>query len=236
MVLKKIFIFGFPHSGTTILRTIISHAPKVYTIIEETFLIDQLIKKVDLADYDFVLFKNPVMRQDYFQQSFFDVNKIFIIRNPLFAISSYNTRHKDKINEHFRKNVVDCYLEMAHAYLYYQKNIIPNLYFIKYEDIFSDNFLIIKNILSKIGIEFTDDIFDNKKYKNISHKNQNLSDVPTTRPNDSDHEELRFYQVNQELKNNNDFNKIHLSKCQLERIFNNEDVNKIYPDIKNFAI
>jgi hypothetical protein len=235
MGFKKIFIFGFPHSGTTILRTIISHIPKVYTVIEETFLIDRSIEKVELADYDYVLFKNPVLRREYFQKSFHDVNKIFIIRNPLFVISSYNSRHKDKINDYFKKNVVDCYLEMARAYLYYQKNTIPNLYFLRYEDMFNDNFSIIKNILSKIDLEFTEDIFDNKKYKNISHKNQNLSNIPTTKPSDLDHEELRLYQVNQELRNNNDIGKIRLSSCQLERILKNQDVNEIYPDIKNFT-
>ena len=232
--MKKIFIFGFPHSGTTILRTILGHIPKIYTVLEETPSVDHLLDQINEKEYECILFKNPVMRREYFQEYYHEINKIFIIRNPLFAISSYNTRHKNKSNDHFKKNVADCYLEMAKLYLYYQNKEIPNLYFVKYEDIFENNFLILKDILNKIGLKFTDSIFNNKEYKNISHKNQETSNIPNFRPDDEDHENLRFYQVNQEFNNNNKLEKINLSKCQLDRILNDESTNQIYPDLLDF--
>jgi hypothetical protein len=232
--MKKILIFGFPHSGTTILRTILGHIPKIYTVLEETPSVDHLLDQINSKEYEYVLFKNPVMRREYFQKNYHEINKIFIIRNPLFTISSYNARYKKKSNDQFKKNVVDCYLEMAQSYLYYQDKKIPNLHFIKYEDIFENNFLTLKDILNKIGLKFTDNIFNNKEYKNISHKNQETSKIPNFRPDDEDHDNLRFYQVNQEFNNNNKLEKIYLSKYQLDRILNDESTNQIYPELLDF--
>ena len=43
---KKIIIFGFPHSGTTILRNIISHIENVYEIVDEVSKIDDNIEPI----------------------------------------------------------------------------------------------------------------------------------------------------------------------------------------------
>ena len=51
-MVKKIIIFGFPHCGTTILRTILSHIPEVYEIVYETEYIDEKeIKKCNKKTY-----------------------------------------------------------------------------------------------------------------------------------------------------------------------------------------
>lgn len=78
---------------------------------------------------------------------------------------------------------------------------------------FVDNFILLKKILINIGLDFNDNIFNNQKYKNISHENQSLKEIPKNCPKDSDHKQLRLYQVNQPFKNMNDINKIYLSPC-----------------------
>lgn len=229
--MEKIFIFGLPHNGTTILRTIIGHIPRVRTIIQETYKQDHKIESEDLFDY--ILFKYPSIRRDYFKESYQDVHKIFIIRHPILSISSYNKRHIDKYlnDKKFIENAIKCWLEAAHAFNYYQDKNINRLHFIRYEDMFVDNHVHLKRILSNIGLQFTDEIFDNTKYQNFSHKNQNFNQVPKEKPEDTDHVKLRLYQVNQEFKNNNTNENILVNEIQFEKIINDKNVKAIYPDI-----
>ena len=45
---KKVIIFGFPHSGTTILRNIISHIENVFDIVKsEIFLISSQAQELE---------------------------------------------------------------------------------------------------------------------------------------------------------------------------------------------
>lgn len=229
--MEKIFIFGLPHSGTTILRTIIGHIPRVRTIIEETYKLQHKIESEDLFDY--ILIKYPSIRRDYFKESYQDVHKIFIIRNPILSISSYNKRHIKKYlnDEKFIENATKCWLEAAHAFKYYQDKNINRLHFLRYEDMFVDNYFHLKRTLSNIGLQFTDEIFDNTKYQNLSHKNQNFNQVPKEKPKDVDHQKLRLYQVNQEFKNNNTDRDILINETQLDKIVNDKNVKAIYPEI-----
>lgn len=230
--MEKIFIFGLPHSGTTILRTIIGHIPRVHTILEETCSPNH---QLNSNAYDYSVFKYPILKSDYFKEKYQDIHKIFIIRNPIFFLSSYNRRHNPDLSNHlFIENTTKCYLEAAYAYNYYQDKNINRLYFIKYEDMFIENFYKLKNLLLKIGLKFTDEIFDNKKYKNLSHKNQNIDQIPKNKPKDTDHEKLRLYQVNQEFKNYN--SEILIEKNQLNIIMKDHNVKKIYPDLDSFVI
>jgi hypothetical protein len=225
--MQKIFIFGLPHSGTTILRTIIGHIPKIYTVLKET----SPNNFYNNENYDYILFKNPILKSEYFKDDYRDIHKIFIIRNPIFSISSYVKRHKKQKNkEDFIENAIKCHIEAAEAYLYYQNKNINKLYLIRYEDMFIDNFILLKEILSKIGLDFDDNIFDNQKYKNISHENQSYEQVPNQCPGDNKHKELRLYQVNQPFKNMNDINKIFLNDYQINKIISNESIKKLYPD------
>ena len=91
---KKIIIFGFPHSGTTILRNIISHIENVYEIVDEVSLIND---KIDYTNYKFVLCKYPyLINENELLTTYYDYIKIFIIRNPLYVFSSLNKRFENK--------------------------------------------------------------------------------------------------------------------------------------------
>jgi hypothetical protein len=209
---QKIIIFGFPHSGTTILRSIISHIEDVEEILGEVDSINRKsVKKYVVCKYPFTLDK-------FFTSDYKNYIKIFITRNPLYVFSSLNKRFNYKIpNNHS----IDEYFKTIDKFVYYKKNPKENLYTIKYEDMFVNNYEKLKNILDSIGFEYTDKIFDNSIYTNRFFR-KNIND-----PNIK----LRTIQINEEFKMKNDPSKIDLSDDQMKILTTNEKVQGLYQEI-----
>lgn len=232
---KKIIIFGFPHSGTTIMRCIIGHIENVHEIIDEVSIIDD--NNSDYTNYDFVVCKYPyLINENELLTNYSDYIKIFIIRNPLYIFSSLNKRFE---NKRFENNVfmydahsIDKYIETIKEFNKFKNNKnINNLYLIKYEDIFEDNYKNLKYIFDKIGFNYNDIIFDNSKYENkVQHQN-NLK-IPSTKPLPSCHNEYRLFQINQSLNNNNDKNKINLTETQEKILTTDINILEAYPENK----
>ena len=85
--MKKILICGFPHCGTTILKSIIGHCEDVLEIVDETMKINN-----KSSDKPFIICKWPFAKDVFFNKPYEDYIKIFIIRNPLYVFSSLNKR------------------------------------------------------------------------------------------------------------------------------------------------
>lgn len=235
---KKIIIFGFPHSGTTILRCIISHIKNVYEIVNETKKIDN--NNSDYANYNFVLCKWPyLINENELLTEYSDYIKIFIIRNPLYIFSSLNKRFDNTVNIH--KNVehehsINKYIETVKEFNKFKNNNnINNLFLIKYEDIFEDNYKNIKYIFDKIGFIYNDTIFDNSKYKNNVQYGNNLQ-IPNEIPLNSSHTEYRLFQINQPFKNNNDINKVTLKENQVKILTTDINILEAYPENNLFVL
>jgi len=233
--MKKIIIFGFPHCGTTILRAIIGHIEEVYEIIGET-------KKININESEilktnpekkYILCKDPYIDNNFYTAKYSDYIKIFILRNPLYVISSINRRFKNKkiINNHSLSEYIKT------CKLFNKKNEenekINNLYHIKYEDLFDNNYQNLKDLFNKIGFNYTDDIFDNSKYTNFSHVHikQNPSSIKNVKYTDVNHDFFRNMQINEPFVNNNTPDKINLKDSQIKEIINNQDILELYPNI-----
>jgi hypothetical protein len=229
---KKIIIFGFPHCGTTILRSIIGHIDNVYEIVNEVQYIDD--NNIDYINYNFVLCKHPfLINKNTLLTTYSDYIKIFIIRNPLYVFSSLNKRFKYNTLDTIHS--IDKYIDTIKEFNSF-KNIknIDNLFLIKYEDMFERNYKNIKYIFDKIGFNYNDDIFDNSKYINKVQFYINLT-IPKKIPPDHDHCEYRLFQINQKFENQNDNNKIDLTKEQYQIITTDINILKTYPENKLFS-
>ena len=217
---QKILICGFPHCGTSILKSIIGHIEDVEEIYNE---ITVITKK---SDKKFILGKWPFTHDDFFGKKYKDYIKIFIIRNPLFVFSSLNKRFNYKIpNDH---NFV-CYINTLTKFIKYKTNPEKNIYTIRYEDLFKNNYDELKKILNDIGFQYDDSIFDNSKYTNVLNGARLLD----KKPQNNDHKHYRTWQINQPFISNNDISKLDLNEDQIEKIVNNQYVLQIYPDIKS---
>jgi tRNA G46 methylase TrmB len=228
---KKIIIFGFCHSGTSILKSIIGHCKDVHEIIDETNLINTKNINLNNLNKKFILCKTPFFKEEYLSDKYNDYIKIFIIRNPLWIYSSLNKRYDynlpDKVS--FKR-----YINILDKFIYYKNNQIQNLHLIKYEELFTDNYKNIKNILNLIGLQYTNDIFKNELYDNniIS----SIKDKPIIVPKNNQHELYRTWQINQPFINNNTLDKLNLQQKQIDEIINNNLVNILYPNNKKIDI
>ena len=203
---QKIIICGFPHSGTTILKSIIGHIDEVEEIYKETQKINAKTNK------KFILCKSPFTFEKFFKKEYDNYIKIFIIRNPVYIFSSLNKRFNHNIPDH---HSFDIYLNTIKLFIKYKNNNHKNIYTIKYENIFNNNFQELKNILNNIGITANDNIFDNSKYINISHPGVILEN---NKPKNIQHSKYRTWQINQPFKSNNDISKIDLTEQQKQII------------------
>ena len=220
---KKIIIFGFPHTGTTILRSIIGHIENVYEIVDEVSKIDD---NIDYINYNFVLCKWPyLINENTLLTEYSDYIKIFIIRNPLYVFSSLNKRFENTIPD--INHTINKYIDTIKQFNYFKNTkSIDNLFLIKYEDIFENNYKNIKYIFDEIGFNYNDDIFDNSKYINKVQHGNNLTIPPKTPPN-VNHTKYRLFQINQNFENTNDNNKIDLTNEQYQILTTDINIKSI---------
>lgn len=225
-MVKKIIVFGFAHSGTTILKSIIGHIENV----EEIYPEQKIIKPSQLkTDKKYIVCKWPEVLPIFFESLYQDYIKVFITRDPRWVFSSLNRRDNPKMllkyNFHsYRKNI-----QLFNEYRNSTK--ISNLYTIKYEDMFENNFSNLKQIFQSIGLSHDDTIFDNKLFKNICNKKGDS--VPKQKPDEKKHGHFRKWQINQPISNMNDPQKIVLTEDQRQQILSSQSIQQIYPNINN---
>ena len=219
--MQKIIVFGFPHCGTTILRSIIGHCQEVFQICDE-------IKKIKMnTDKPFIVCKYPFMDSNFFTKEYDDYIKIFIIRNPLFVYTSINKRfiksiphdyhllNYEKVVQQFIKcrkeniqiftqlNMKNCLIIITAIYVIYWIPLVLTITMI---------FLIMHYLEIKFLIIF--------------------KVIPKDVPRNADHNNYRMYQINQPIENFNNENAIDLKPDQINYIKKSNIINELYPDIK----
>jgi len=216
---KKIVICGFPHCGTSILKSILGHIEDVEEIQHECKEINKSSNK------NFILCKWPFTNNEFFSEKYKDYIKIFIIRNPLFVFSSLNKRFNYNIPNNHSFNA---YIDTIKMFIKYKNNPEKDIYTIRYEDLFENDFQKLKEIINNIGIKYDDKIFENTTYKNVICPGVKLVN---TMPSNNEHAKYRTWQINQPFISNNDISKLDLSDVQKEQIINNSYVLQLYSDI-----
>jgi len=224
--MKKIIIFGFSHCGTTILKSIVGHIEEVYEVLHETDKFNDF--DIVPSSKKYILHKFPQYNKKFLTDSYYDdYIKIFIIRNPIFVYSSLNKRKDYKLTVYhsFKK-----FTNIVKDFIYYRDNPRKQLYTIRYEDIFPNNYKELKKILDDIGLTYNDTIFDNSKYVNYSHRGILL---PSEKPTEKQHEKYRTWQINQPFVSTNDISKIALTENQKQKIMDNSSIVELYPEISS---
>jgi len=230
---KHIRVFGHPHSGTSIIKSILGHIDEVY---EHPYEIENITPDIinESVNAKYIVTKWPFVSENFFDYSTPETSKdtiqIFVIRNPFYALSSINQRFN--YNIHAGHTAQDWYKDAA-LFLKTSQSPQSNIYCIKYEDLFPDNYAKVKKLFNQIGLNFTDEIFNNIKRNNVivpgAGKWDNVSPLPGPlrhveisgygpgfRPNVKDHGHYRTWQINQEFKNMNSDDKLDLSNEQIE--------------------
>ena len=225
--MQKIIVTGFPHTGTTILKSIIGHIQSVKEIVHEE---KQIHHYDEDHSYRFNLCKWPFAREHFFGKEYNDYIKVFIMRNPLWVFSSLNKRCAQDTPPGIPPNHdIDVYAEICDRFLEIAKRPRSDVFLIKYEELFDNNYEKLRNLFDQIGFEYTDDIFQNDQFHNFSHRN--ITNIPSSPVPNVDHENYRTWQINQPFVNNNRPDKLDLLPHQIERILQNNSILTLYPDI-----
>lgn len=198
---RKIIIFGFPHCGTSILKSIFGHIEEIEEIYNETNVINNI-----MSNKKFIICKYPFTNYKFFSETMSDYIKIFIIRNPLFVFSSLNKRFNYKIPNCHSFNM---YMDTLKNFIKYKHNPKENIYTIRYEDLFINNYDELKKIFIDIGFQYNDVVFDNSKYTNVIVMSEGV-ELFDKKPDNIQHNEYRTWQINQPFISNNDISKLDL--------------------------
>lgn len=207
--MKTLLVIGFPHSGITMLRKVLGRCKGVYEHpVEEHQLTQKIIDKAGKNKAIAIKYPMPV---NYWRPEYHGYEKIFIFRNPSFVMSSINRRKAKNDPGHTIE-----YLESA-GDLWLHKRGTPRLRCIRYEDLWARDKTPFKELLYRLGLNFSRDIFDG---------NNN----PGPEPRSDLVDPYRLWQVNQPIHNMNYPEKIELTEQQKEFIVKSEVFNKIYPE------
>ena len=214
---KKIIITGYPHTGTTILKSKLGECKNLHEVINECDHVHPRLIS-DSGDKEFILVKSPVLPLEirkhklnfnvYVPESvYYGYSIILVNRNPWNLFTSIIKRGYDPLSgckDHMNPkyyHTIEEYLIMCNMFLDALENQYPNVYPIKYEDFFNNDGQSIKDIMSSIGLIYDDNIF---KTKTKEYKIDGRLHVPTEKPSDITFNELyRNWQVNQPFQNMN---------------------------------
>lgn len=216
---KKILITGFPHTGTSILKSKMGECENVFEVIKEYFSVrpDDILAS---GEKEFVLVKSPIIpieirankliRVTLPNTEYSDYIIIFVIRNPWNVFTSIIKDGKNPLNKlqpnegpeyHIK---LDEYIAAANFFIEARNANYKNVYAIKYEDFFEDDNKKLFELMDRIGLSYSDDIFKTKTKDyihspDIAYKNIDASSVSYSK----NRLEMRTWQINQEFKNMN---------------------------------
>lgn len=216
---KKILITGFPHTGTSILKSKFGECENLYECLREaSFVVDEHIQHQQ--GKEFILTKTPIIPIDiraggvHFtrvpQSTYYHYIIIFVIRNPWNVFTSIIKDGKNPLNNFHIDQSSDYHIRLSEYevlgkfFLDSIKDKIEDVYCIKYEDFFKNNNKALFELLNTIGLNYSDDIFKTKtkdyyhtpdiEYKNIIENDISYSKNRLI---------LRTWQINQPFQNMN---------------------------------
>ena len=202
--LRKIIVFGHPHCGTTILRSVIGHCERTFDCPQEKMFIRGY--RIS-SDQDFLVYKLPYMID---LKRYKDCHKIMILRNPVHVFSSLNRRFNFEIP---RLHQVPEYLRALDFFDSIEQGK-DNLYRITYEDMFTNENQKIKEILDAIGMKYTQEIFDTSSYRSKCIGGRSIEDRK--------HAQKRTDQINKPFLNMNDSSKLIITDHQQKLFVENQ--------------
>lgn len=236
--LNRIFITGFPHCGTTILRKLIGNTSDTYDEFRETpFLTQEMIHD---ASHNHAA-KNVVFKQPAFgghlltrlnPNNYPLAKHIFILRNPFDVFASLNLRFEkmEMVNEiQLWAHSIEIYGKCCEIFHYLKKNPVRNSFLLRYEDLFDTDHEDLKQLFKFLNLTWSDEILKNKRTGYVQTNDHNILKKDA-------HLNLRTNQINSPFTNMNGRNQAALRKEQIEKIFKSDAIKLAYPDLDKYYV
>lgn len=190
--MNKILVIGFPHSGTTILRKLIGNSSNVYDVSRESFL----TPNIDVKE-DNIVIKLPHMNgvpDNFYMRSHIDYKIVMLIKNPYDVFGSLTKRYDTSIPKRYNLNT---WIKYSKYFYNLKKNIPSNIFMLRYEDMFENNYKKIKEIFKFLNLLYSEEeiIFNNRDCFIVDNN------IPKKRPLPTEHGAFRTWQINQKFEN-----------------------------------
>ena len=216
---KKILITGFPHTGTSILKSKLGECTNLYECPYEHYTITPENIR-NSGDAEFILRKTPVIpveiRANSLAQSrvagseYGDYIIIFVIRNPYNVFTSLCKVGFDPLTKIGPNQGIEYhhslgeYLAAAKFFLEARDGKYQNIHTIKYEDFFPNDYQKLKELMDLIGLEYDNNIFNGKSKEYTHWRDCNLSKIDEKNLDYKNRRgEYRTWQINQPFQNMN---------------------------------
>jgi len=217
----KILVTGYPHTGTSILKSKIGECNDVYEYPFEYY--EFLPKHIfDSGDKKFLVMKTPVLPVEFRidgpigvasnpKNKYHNYYTILLIRNPWYVFTSIIKKGLDPLieldNSHWQKLeyfvTIGEYIASAQKFLEARNENYPRIFTLKYEEFFDNNQQKIKDIFDSIGLTYTENIFETKTKDYIHWPDINYKDI-FEEPKEYDKwGRYRTWQINQPFQNMN---------------------------------
>ena len=175
----------------------------------------------DCVGKEFALVKYPILPIEIRANHLIKVTKdsiyqdyiiIFVNRNPWNVFTSViksggnplNGLPPNSGNPDYHIKVEEYEAASTHFLDAQNKELYPNLYSIKYEDFFPNNYEKLRNLFDEIGLDYTEDIFYNRSKDYIHWQNKDYSKIDENDVSyEKDRYEYRTWQINQPFENMN---------------------------------
>lgn len=202
-------VTGFPHCGTTVLRAKLGECKK--TVDSDRESVDPPTFHPNMP-FDFYVWKNPFLPTEFRNFGFSekpntkykDTIVIPIIRNPWYVFSSLHKRGTQwkefSIYDSRQGHSLPWFENACERIFQAFENNYPDVYPIKYEEMFDNNFEKLRNIMDTIGMEYDPDIFF-KRTRNFRHGDAEY--VEDYNKNGKYDGHYRAWQINQPFQNMN---------------------------------
>lgn len=228
-----ILVVGFPHGGTTITRKLIGNIDGILDHPNEIDAIMQVnsshfLKKIEGTDHKAIVVKSPFTPQNITNYKNFKI--VFVLKNPYDIYGSIRKRFKSE--SHYTKSYVgrygvNVYVSLAKTWLNIRNNPdkYTNIYPIKYEEMFENDYEKVKDMVKWLGFEWNDNIVNSDRV--AGHQNWNNRPIPkvdnpnTLKNTGADNVPLRYWQINQPFQNMTGQSKCYIfknTKTQLDKL------------------
>jgi hypothetical protein len=167
---KSVFIFGFPHSGTTILRTLVGRCDGLVEVREET-------TRPPKEDQRYV-FKWPSASEEFC--SWVQYHRVFILRNPLYTFTSILRRFPGRTLP--AGHSVEDWESTAELFLAKRGTDVMTLL---YEELFPSSHKVLRTLIGALGLRFEENSVEGRE-----------PEVPAPSPV-KEHVSYRYWQVAQ---------------------------------------
>lgn len=203
--MSVILVVGIPHGGTTILRKIIGNIEGVYDYIEEVDAImgvnvDKFTSMIP-STHRAIVIKSPFTPTNITTYNDPRLKIVYVIKNPYDVYGSYRTRFGSE--DHYTKYYTDRYgigkYEcLAKLWLKINSEGSSNIFTVKYEDLFSDDYAKIKQLVKWLGFEWSDSIIASER--TAGHQHIKPGAKPPVVNTGANNASYRYYQINSELR------------------------------------